>query len=176
MRLGIALTVCACMVALAACSGGRGGPSASGPSAPDFSLRSLDGQTVRLSTYLGDKVVLLDFWATHCDPCLQEMPELVKLYDKYRGQGFVVLAINTDEPETIAQVTRCARDKKMSFPVLLDEESAVMDRYNPKGELPFAVLIDRTGSIVLKRASYQPGDKASMASLVAAIEKALSAP
>ena len=62
----------------------------------------------------------------------------------------------------------------MSFPILLDEETEVMDRYNPKGELPFTVVVDKSGSIVLKRASYQPGDTASWNSLVAAIDGALA--
>lgn len=153
-----------------------GGPTASGPSAADFSLRTLDGATVRLSDYRGKKVVLIDFWSTSCHPCLQEMPELVKLYHELEGRGLVVLAIATDGPDTRAQVSAEVRSKKMDFPVLLDDDSSVFDRYNPKGELPFAVLVDRRGSVVLKRASYQAGDEESMRSLRAAIERALAAP
>jgi peroxiredoxin len=148
----------------------------SGPSAPDFSLASLDGPTVRLSDYLGKKVVLIDFWATTCHPCLQEMPELVELYHKYKDRGFVILGVATDDPDTRAQVSAEVRSKKMDFPILLDDSTTVLDRYNPKGELPFAVLIDRHGSIVLKRASYQAGDQKSMQSLRAAVEQALGAP
>ncbi len=155
---------------------GKATAGSSGPAAPDFSLPSLDGPAVRLSDYLGKKVVLIDFWATTCHPCLQEMPELVKLYHQYKDKGFVILGIDTDDPDTRAQVTAEVRNKGMDFPVLLDSETTVLDRYNPKGELPFAVLIDRRGSIVLKRASYQAGDEKSMQSLRAAIEQALAAP
>jgi peroxiredoxin len=137
-------------------------------------LPSLDGKKVRLSDYLGKKVILLDFWHTTCHPCIQELPELVKLHRKYAAQGFVVLGITTDGPETRADVTSVVRDNSIDFPILLDEETAVQDRYNPKGELPFTVLINRSGAIVLKRASYQAGDEKSMQQLVDAIEAALA--
>lgn len=174
--------------ALAGCSGATGntgGPTPpstsdadssapSGPTAPDFSLPALDGDTISLSDYAGDTVVLIDFWATTCDPCLAEMPELVKLYGEKKAQGFEILAISTDGPETRSAVSATVKKLKMSFPILLDEETEVMDRYNPKGELPFTVVVDKSGSIVLKRASYQPGDTASWNSLVAAIDGALA--
>ena len=151
-----------------------GAPEAAGPAAPDFTLSSLDGQNVSLRDYHGDKVVLLDFWSTSCDPCLREMPELVKIYKARKDKGFELLAISVDGPDTLAQVSSVARDKGMIFPVLLDSETAVMDQYNPKGEMPFTVLIDRTGSIRLKRAGYQAGDEKSMQALVDAIDQALA--
>jgi peroxiredoxin len=150
--------------------------ASSGPSAPNFTLPTLDGKKVRLSDHLGKKVILLDFWHTTCHPCIQELPELVKLYRKYNSRGFVVMGITTDGPETRADVTSVVRDNAIDFPILLDEETAVQDRYNPKGELPFTVLINRSGAIVLKRASYQAGDEKSMQQLVDAIEAALAEP
>src|SRR6185437_14593748 len=66
----------------------------SGGSAPDFSLKSTEGKTVRLSDYLGKSVVLIDFWSTTCDPCLAEMPHLVDLYKANKDKGFVVLAVS----------------------------------------------------------------------------------
>lgn len=147
----------------------------SGPKAPSFTLPSLDGRSVRLSDYLGKKVILIDFWHTTCHPCIQAMPELVELYHRYRDRGFVVLGITTDGPETRAEVTSVVRANRVDFPILLDEETAVQNRYNPKGELPFTVLIDKSGAIVLERASYQAGDEASMKQLVDAIEAALAA-
>lgn len=156
-------------------TGEDGGDTGSnGPSAPDFSLPTLDGSTVSLSDYEGEKVVLIDFWATTCDPCLAEMPELVKLYEEKKAQGFEVLAISTDGPETRSQVSQTVSKLNMIFPILLDEETEVMDRYNPKGALPFTAVIDRSGSIVLKRVGYQPGDEKSWKSLVAAVETALA--
>jgi peroxiredoxin len=150
------------------------GSSSSGPSAPDFSLPTLKGGEVTLSDFHGKKVVLIDFWSTTCDPCLQEMPELVKIYNEKKDAGFEILAISVDGPDTASNIPAKVKSTGMNFPILLDEETEVMDRYNPKGEMPFTVLVDKRGSIVLKRAGYQPGDEASMRSLVEAIDKALA--
>ena len=148
--------------------------SASGPKAPGFTLTTLKGDSVSLSDFAGEKVVLIDFWSTTCDPCLAEMPELIELYEKKKDQGFEILAISTDGPETLSNVTATVSRLGMPFPVLLDEETEVMDRYNPKGELPFTVVVDRDGRIVLKRASYQAGDTESMRTLLEAIDGALA--
>jgi peroxiredoxin len=149
--------------------GSSGTPAAQG-SAPDFSLKATDGRTVHLSDYLGKSVVLIDFWSTTCDPCLAEMPHLVDLYKAKKDKGFVVLAISLDGPESLADVNRVVHDKEMIFPVLLDQETTVVARYNPKREMPFAVLIDKTGAIVQKKAGYTPGDEKNLA---AEVEKAL---
>jgi peroxiredoxin len=149
---------------------GAASPSSGGAAAPDFSLKSLDGQTVHLSDYLGKSVVLIDFWSTTCDPCLAEMPHIVELYNANKGKGFVVLAISLDGPESLAQVSSVAHDKGMVFPVLLDQETSVVSRYDPKREMPFSVLIGKNGSIIKKRAGYNPGDEKL---LVAEVEQAL---
>lgn len=172
------------LLASAGCSGaaegakGPGDGATSAPaagasdaaSAPDFSLPALDGTTVTLSSLRG-KVVLIDFWSTTCDPCLAEMPHLVDLYKKQKDRGFVVLAISRDGPESRAQVSSTAHDKEMIFPVLLDEETTVLAQYNPKGELPFSVLIGKDGAIAWKRPGYQPGSEAQ---ITAEVEKALA--
>jgi peroxiredoxin len=144
----------------------QGGHAATA-SAPDFSLQSTEGRTVRLSDYLGKNVVLIDFWSTTCDPCMAEMPHLVELYNQHKDKGFVVLAISLDGPESLAEVNRVVHDKGMVFPVLLDQETTVVARYNPKREMPFSVLIDKTGTIVKKRAGYTPGEEKGVAADVA---------
>lgn len=159
------------VVCLSLTSCGGGTAASKGPSAPDFSLPSLDGKTVRLSDYLGKNVVLIDFWSTTCDPCMAEMPHIVDLYKKHKDKGFVVLAVSLDGPETRAQVSSVVHDKEMIFPVLLDEETTVVARYNPKRELPFSVIIGKGGSIVHKRGGYNPGDEQT---LTAEVEKALA--
>lgn len=138
--------------------------------APDFALPSTGGKTVRLSDFLGKNVVLLDFWATTCGPCMTEIPHLVDLYKARRDKGLVVLAISVDGPESLADVNRVVHDLGMVFPVLLDQETTVVARYNPKRDLPFAVLIDRSGSIVRRHPGYEAGDERVMA---AEVDKAL---
>ncbi len=148
--------------------------AATGPKAPDFTLKTLDGGEITLSDLIG-KVVLVDFWSTTCDPCLAEMPELVKLYNARKDKGFELLAVTIDGPETVAKVPSTVRKNKMTFPILLDEDTEAMDRYNPKGELPFTAVINKQGRIVMKRAGYQPGDESSWQKLVDAVDDALAA-
>jgi len=158
---------------LSSCGGELPGakPAGGGASAPDFTLPALDGKQVSLSDYKGNSVVLIDFWSTTCDPCMIEMPHLVDLYKKHKDRGFVVLAVSADGPESRAQVSSVVRAKEMVFPVLLDEETVVTARYNPKRELPFTVLIGKDGSIVHKRGGYTAGDEKTLA---VEVEKALA--
>jgi peroxiredoxin len=165
LLFGIGIGTLSCSAADGASGGG-----AVAPSAPDFSLQSTEGKTVRLSDYLGKDVVLIDFWSTTCDPCMVEMPHLVDLYKAKKDKGFVVLAISLDGPESLAEVNRVVHDKDMVFPVLLDQETTVVARFNPKREMPFAVLIDKSGKIIHKKAGYQPGDEKT---LVDEVNKAL---
>lgn len=131
--------------------------------APDFTLPALDGRNVSLSEFLGKKVILIDFWATTCQPCLVEMPHVVALYEKYKDKGFVVIAVAGDGPETSAQVPAAVHSKGMTFPVLLDEETSVIARYSPKKDMPFWVLIDKQGNVVTKKNGYDPGDEKKLA-------------
>ena len=160
----------ACALALAGCGAENAQGGGARASAPDFSLQSTEGKTVRLSDYLGKSVVLIDFWSTTCDPCMAEMPHLVDMYKAKKDKGLVVLAISLAGPESLADVNRVVHDKGMIFPVLLDQETTVVARYNPKREMPFSVLIDKSGAIVQKKPGYTPGDEKV---LVAEVDKLL---
>ena len=160
-------------LALAACgSSQQGGPapeSAQSPAAgstgegararpPDFELDTLDGRSVRLSDHLGKSVILIDFWATFCDPCLAAMPHLDEIYKKYKARGFVVFGVSIDGPDSIAQVRAEVNKLGVTFPILLDEESQVVALYNPKTSAPYSVLIGRDGRIISKKEGYTTGD------------------
>jgi peroxiredoxin len=159
-----------CSVLLGACAVGSNSETKSagsvaktattiGAPAPDFTLRDLDGRNESLSDHLGKDVILLDFWATWCVPCGAEMPHLEKLYQDHKAQGFVVLGIAMDGPETVAQVGPFARRYGINFPVLLDEETRVVGVYNPKRTAPLGVLIDRKGQVARVRDGYNAGDE-----------------
>lgn len=141
---------------------------AAGAPAPDFTLRDLDGRVVHLSDFVG-QVVLVDFWATWCVPCAAELPQLQKLYEADRAQGFVVLAVAMDGPESVAQVTPFARRYGLTFPVLLDEETRVVNIYDPKRVAPMTVLIDRRGLVARVRNGYSAGDEKLIAADVASL-------
>lgn len=156
-------------LALAACEGASasGQSSAAQPSsakggagrATDFTTRDVGGKTVRLSDYLGKQVVLLDFGATWCQPCIAEIAHLVRIYEKHRAKGFVVLTIAMDAPDTVAEVPAWARRQNITYPVLLDEDSKIASIYNPKKSAPLSVLIDRKGDIAFVHDGYNPGDE-----------------
>jgi peroxiredoxin len=135
---------------------------AQGARPPEFTLDSLDGRSISLSHYLGKHVVLIDFWATFCEPCLTAMPQLDTLYRKYQQQGFVVLGISIDGPDSIAQVKTLVARLGVSFPILLDQETRVVGLYNPKTSAPYSVLIGRDGRIARKKEGYTTGDAASV--------------
>ncbi|MSR23970.1 MAG: redoxin domain-containing protein [Nitrospiraceae bacterium] len=116
---------------------------AAGMPAAEFTLTDLEGRQQSLSQYRG-KVVLLNFWATWCKPCTTEMPAMQATFDKLRGKGFVVLAVN--ELEDDEKVRAHIRDYKHTFPVLMDRENRVANLYGVYG-LPVSVFIDEAGVV-----------------------------
>lgn len=142
--------------------------TAEGKKAPDFTLDSIDGEQVSLSDFAGKNVVILDFWETTCDPCLKEMPHLVKLYEKYKEKGLVVLAVALDGPEELSQVNSVVHDKGMDvFHVLLDPQTSVYAKYTAKNDRPFTVVIAKNGAIVDEHGSYVPGDEKKLEEVIA---------
>jgi len=161
----VAVSFAACSLAfVAGCSGSSGAsaPAASGKSLapPDFELSTTDGKSERLSDHLGKEVVLLDFWATFCEPCLAGMPHLAALYREHHAQGFTVLGISIDGPDSVAQVKTTVSKLGISFPILLDQETRVVALYNPKTSAPYSVLIGRDGRILKKQEGYTTGNAA----------------
>lgn len=136
--------------------------SASGATPPDFELETLTGETARLGDYLGKNVVLVDFWATFCEPCLASMPHLDELYRKYKGQGLVVLGVSIDGPDSVAQVRTEVQKLGVTFPILLDQETRVVSLYNPKTSAPYSVLIGRDGRVRAKREGYSTGNAGAL--------------
>jgi peroxiredoxin len=138
------------------------GLSKAGAQAEDFTTRDIDGRTVRLGDYLGKQAVLLDFWATFCQPCMAEMPHLRRLYEAYKDKGFVILAVSMDGPESLSEVPSFARRNSMTFPVVFDEDSRIASLYNPRKSAPLSVLIDKSGRVVGVREGYSPGDEETL--------------
>ena len=159
----VALAPAACGGASASGAGAASSSSpASGATPPDFQLETLTGETARLSDHLGKEVVLVDFWATFCEPCLASMPHLDVLYKKYKDKGFVVLGVSIDGPDSVAQVRSEVQKLGVTFPILLDQETRVVALYNPKTSAPFSVLIGRNGRIRQKREGYTTGSAAAL--------------
>jgi cytochrome c biogenesis protein CcmG, thiol:disulfide interchange protein DsbE len=132
-------------------SGGLSGALANkgnlkGAPAPGFSLTDLTGQPLVLANYRG-KVVLLDFWATWCAPCREEIPHFIALQDKYREQGLEVIGISMDDgPKPVQEFYRRF---KMNYPVAVGTEQ-VAEAYGGVYGLPVTFLLDRDGRVVAK--------------------------
>jgi len=118
-----------------------------GRSAPDFNLVSLDGKRVKLSDFRG-KAVLLNFWATWCTPCKQEMPWFVDLQKKYGSEGLVVVGVAMDDSET-SKIAEFAGQMGVNYPVLLGTDK-VSEDYGNVQYLPTSFYIDRDGKFVGK--------------------------
>ncbi len=115
-------------------------------SAPEFSLKNLNGKSIALSSFKG-KIVLLNFWASWCPPCLAEMPSFKKVYGEMKSRGLEVIAVSADKS---VNETREFTDKKgFDFAILMDENRAVTKQYKVFS-LPTTFLIDRKGIIIEK--------------------------
>jgi peroxiredoxin len=113
--------------------------------APDFTLELLGGGQVTLSDLRG-KVVVLNFWATWCPSCRDEMPAIERIYQAYKHLGVEVLAVNATDQDSQADVSAFIEEHNLTFPVPLDRTGAVNDRYLLQG-LPSTYFIDRSGMI-----------------------------
>ncbi len=124
-----------------------------GQAAPDFALKSNTGENLRLSEHRGD-VVMVNFWATWCGPCRQEMPLLEELHSRYERVGFSLLGVNIDDNSSKAM--NMAKELGVTFPVLFDSRKEVSKLYQVDA-MPVTVLIDREGTVRYVHQGYKPG-------------------
>jgi len=124
-----------------------------GQPAPDFALKSSTGENLRLSEYRGD-VVMINFWATWCGPCRQEMPLLDALYARYQRVGFNLLGVNIDDDSRRAM--QMIEELGVSFPVLFDARKEVSELYEVNA-MPVTVIVDREGNVRYVHHGYKPG-------------------
>ena len=125
--------------------------SAENKRASDFTLTNLNGKTVTLSDFK-DKVIILDFWATHCPPCIQEIPDFVKLYNKYKNKGLVVIGISLDRGGA-AGVKRFCQNKGVNYPIVIGNYE-VTKNYGGIRYIPTTFIIDKNRNIVKKFIGY----------------------
>ena len=128
--------------------------SVSGP-APNFTLKNLDGKNIKLSELAGN-VVLINFWASWCGPCLQEMPLLNAIHQKYEPLGFTVLGVNVEENSANARAFLA--DRGVDFPILLDSKNQVSKLYDVVA-MPTTVVVDRDGNMRFLHRGYKAGDE-----------------
>lgn len=141
--------VAALIVALPAVAAAPNGP------APQFTLPEKGGSELSLAQYKG-QVVMINFWASWCGPCRQEMPLLEDIYKKYNKLGFTLIGVNV-EPDSKA-ADEWLKQTPVTFPVVYDKDSKVSRAYNVSG-MPTTVIIDRKGNLRYVHQAYKPGDE-----------------
>ncbi|MDF1644654.1 MAG: TlpA disulfide reductase family protein [Pseudomonadales bacterium] len=121
--------------------------------APDFTLKSSTGENQRLSELKGE-VVMINFWASWCGPCRQEMPELAAIQKKYQDLGFTVLGVNVEEDSSKAN--ELLAENPVNFPILYDTENKVTKLFRVDA-MPSTILVDRDGNMRYLHKGYKPG-------------------
>jgi peroxiredoxin len=135
--------------------------------APDFELKNLEGNPIKLSSLKGKKVIL-NFWASWCPPCRQEMPDMEKFYLDQKDKGIEILAVNlTNAEKSREDVTNFMRTNSITFPVVLDENGKVGQLYNV-ASIPASFIIDSQG--VIRRELVGPMTYNSMKSMLNSIK------
>lgn len=126
----------------------------SGP-APGFQLASMAGPTVNLEQFKG-QVVMINFWASWCGPCRQEMPILEKLHAKYKPMGFTMIGVNVEPDSQLA--VNWLKETPVTFPILFDTKGDVSKLYKVNS-MPSTVIVDRKGNLRWLHRGYKPGDE-----------------
>ena len=152
----IGLIVCvALLLSAALLTGAEANAATKNTPASDFTLKGRDGANHRLSEEIGN-IVIVNFWASWCGPCREELPEMEALQQKYQDLGFTVIAVNVDDKPEKADVL--LNDIEVSFPVLFDSAGEVSELYDVSA-MPTTVIVDRNGLARLTHKGYKSGDE-----------------
>jgi peroxiredoxin len=153
IALAVVAAVAATSPSLALSPGGR---------APALELRALDGAPVSLASLRG-QVVVVDFWASWCEPCAEALPALDRLHARYRDQGLAVIGVNVDRNASDAR--GFLRRSPVSFPVVHDARQQIVSRWEPE-RMPSSFIVDRGGVVRHVHGGFRSGDAARIERIV----------
>jgi peroxiredoxin len=134
-------------------------------------MADMEGEIRSLEDHIGKDVVLLDFWSIYCVSCIQEMPSLVALYDKYKDQGFVTYGIDLDSfsPKRVERFIK-GLNFKITYPVIIDRKRQIASAFKV-GMLPTTIIIGKDGKVKLFHIGYKPGDEDEFEHLIQSLLK-----
>jgi peroxiredoxin len=124
----------------------------------DITLPNIDGDDLTLTSKTDKDLHILCFWAVWCTPCQAELAQMAPMWEEMKGRGLNVYAVSIDGPDTASRVPGFANSQGYPFPVLMDRETEFLTEYNPKGDIPFYVILDADGNVVKTHQGYVEGD------------------
>jgi thiol-disulfide isomerase/thioredoxin len=133
----------------------------------NFNLKDTQNTNQTFEKLKGEKLTVIDFWATWCKPCLKAIPELNTIYNQYKDKGVSFIGINGDGPRSVAKVGPLSKSLQIKYPVLLDIDSTVKTQLNISA-FPTLIIVDSKGKIVWIHEGFVTGDEKE---IVAQIEK-----
>ncbi len=159
-----ALVALGCSGATVSSSKGEGRDYSAG--LKNLMVEDLSGKPLPFDQWVGNDVIVISFWATFCKPCKSEMPFLQRLHDTYGAKGLRVVGISLDPPDTESAVRPLVQRNRYTYPVAIDRQSSATRLLNRKGVLPFLLIFDRHGRLILKKDGFSMGDQGEIENLV----------
>jgi thiol-disulfide isomerase/thioredoxin len=124
----------------------------------DFVLKDLNNKRTSYSDLKGDKLTVLDFWATWCKPCARSIPGLILIYEENRENGVQVIGISVDSPRNLSKVKPYVSSKGITYPILLDSNSELISQLQVTA-MPTLLIVDHEDEIIFVHRGYRPGDE-----------------
>jgi len=125
---------------------------------PNLRLKMLNGKYAKLYEFLKDGPMIIDFWATWCEPCKKQMRYLDLFHNHFKELGFKVLTVNTDTPKSMSKVKPYVRTKGFEFNVAVDPNSQIKKKMKIQ-QMPTTIIVDQDGTVVYRHKGYVPGDE-----------------
>ncbi|MBO6585453.1 MAG: TlpA family protein disulfide reductase [Gracilimonas sp.] len=130
----------------------------SGPKVHNFKLKNLDNRTTSYEDVKGEKLTVIDFWATWCKPCIKSIPKFVDMYDEFESQGVQFVGISVDGPRNLSKVKPFSKSLGIDYPVLLDTDNNVMARLRVQA-VPTLLIVNSEDEVVYFHEGYTPGEE-----------------
>ncbi|MCF8241537.1 MAG: TlpA family protein disulfide reductase [Melioribacteraceae bacterium] len=137
----------------------------------NFSAEHLDDNVVELNDYIGDGPLLLNFWATWCKPCIEEMKQFQKLYEKYSDQGMKMVAVSVDSERSVSKVKPFIKSRGYTFDVVYDTNGDIARQFYAQS-IPYTMIVNKKGEIVYTHSGYMKGDEIKTGEIIEKLIKA----